>query len=100
MTIREKQEMEIENRFDKGLHFREVIQHRNGCSMCRHSQGIHPQAFELKNGTVFCDSIGRYRSRVRGGQEWHTFVCKDVYCKAKVLVRADALSRFVTNRWF
>lgn len=89
---RRKREQHIEERYAAGIHFKQLGEHREGCFMCCHSDGLDPETFIVEDGFEYRDRLGR-----RGGRHyWTRFRCNDPDCEAVMLVRWDALARFVT----
>lgn len=66
--------------------------HREGC-WCEHNEdGL---TFIVLDKTIFRDKLGR---KSAASQMWFPFRCNDPDCGARMLVRWDVLSRFVTSR--
>jgi hypothetical protein len=95
----EAMERAVEDRFNKGIYFKQTVPHREGCHMCQHSSGLDPETFIVRDKSEWRDCIGRKRRRGEG-HEWIRFKCNDYNCPAVMLVRWDALARFVTEGWF
>lgn len=83
----------MEERYAEGIHFKQLGEHIIDCHEAAHTSGLDPEAFIVEDGAEWRDRIGR-----RGGSHrWVRFLCNDTRCRAVMLVRWDALARFVTR---
>lgn len=89
-------ERAIEERFHEGEHFKQLGEHHPDCFMLLHSSGSDPEAFIVHDGAEYRDRIGR---KVKGtnGSRWERYRCNDPKCEAVMLVRWDALARFISG---